>query len=194
MNLKIYTFSCLRFRKLKLVFILLCILVIFILNYQNTYSSFYRPHSFIIKNISNENIRDLRRILQELNELEEDLNSSSPVLPENKQCMATEIKLNFEKWKASAADHRHPSCLESNFVTIKNDGTVKFEYDYLQKKNIQLRSCYINAVKWGESDFKFLNARSFIINHNDKVDTNEEFFTIKCKTNKVRSTITGNLM
>jgi len=189
MILKIYSLSC-RFRKLKILFLILCILVIFI-HYQNAYISFYRPHIFSDINISDENVQDFQRILKKS---DEDLNSPSPVLPRNKQCIATEIKLNFEKWKASAADHRHPSCLESNFLTIKNDGTVKFEYDYLQKKNIQLRSCYINAVKWGESDFKFLNARSFIINHNDKVDTNEEFFTIKCKTNKVRSTITGNLM
>jgi len=97
--------------------------------------------------------------------------------------MATHINLNFKKWKADAAEYQHPSCDKSNFITINDNGTINFKHNYMNKMNILLDTCQLNVIKWGGNDFTALKLKSYLIKHNDKVDTNEEFFTIKCKTN-----------
>jgi len=165
------------------VYFFICFLVaLFLYDHYKLVKSNY---NLIDENIKNEPSVQLHE------EPDDNLISSKSSQNLNQNCMATHINLNFKKWKTNAAKYQHPSCDKSNFITINDNGTINFEYDYLNKNNILLRTCQLNVVKWGGDDFKALNEKSRLIKHNDKVDINEEFFTIKCKTNKGLSKITG---
>lgn len=104
----------------------------------------------------------------------------------NHQCVSTEIKLNFEEWKNKAAKYQHPDCYNSRFLNIQEDGTVKYDYEYLKKKDIVLKNCGYTVIKWGGSDFLTQKQKKISISHDQKVDTNEEFFEIKCRTNRFK--------
>ena len=171
MVLKAYTLSLFRFRKIRIYYLLLILAIL---------SAFL----FIFQIV---NIHTNQHKLLEI-KTPNDINNVAKI---NRQCFASEIKFEFEKWKSESAQSKHPRCYDSRFLSIQNDGTVEFDYEYLLEKNIEILQCNYSVIKkFGKDDFEVPEDTWITIGHNQKVDTSEEFFKFKCKTNTHR-TITG---
>lgn len=79
---------------------------------------------------------------------------------------------------------KHPNCKHSNdWVQILNDGTLVYNSKYLESNSIIIKSCEYSTVNWYLNDFTFNLSKSIQINNGEKLNTDEQFFNIKCTTN-----------
>ena len=96
----------------------------------------------------------------------------------------TPIVLNniesFAQLIANTEDHKHPKCLDEDWVLISDDGTLNLNEKYLSLNKISIKQCEYRGIKWGSSDFNAVIKQAVNIKPGEKLNLNEEFFQITC--------------
>lgn len=65
--------------------------------------------------------------------------------PINSKCMPIEIQIEaYEKCLEKVDKRKHVKCNEDDWVKVENDGTVKFNTNYLDVKNLNISSKNLN--------------------------------------------------
>jgi hypothetical protein len=76
----------------------------------------------------------------------------------------------------------HVNCDDKDWILINDDGTLIYNTEYLKKNNIQIKTCEYAAIKWYKNDFEYEIKEAVQFVNNDKININEEFFQISCKS------------
>lgn len=80
---------------------------------------------------------------------------------------------------------QHPKCSDDDWVTITRQGMLLYNEEYLRRKNIEIKKCEYQTVKWQTDDFNYETNTLQLVENGTFLDLSEEFFHVKCSANSV---------
>ena len=95
-------------------------------------------------------------------------------------CYSPFVNINFKNLSRSIK--QHPPCIGQDWIVIENDGTLLYNFTYLNASGITIKRCHYTVIKWFKNDFSYKAADKVEFVHKQKIDLNEEFFHIQCSS------------
>ena len=95
-------------------------------------------------------------------------------------CYAPFVNIDFKN--LSSTIKHHPACVRQDWIVIENDGTLVYNFTYLNANDITIKRCHYRAISWSTDDFTYKLADAVEFGHKQKIDLNEEFFHIQCSS------------
>ncbi len=110
----------------------------------------------------------------------------------NRQCMPLSIELEDYSLLLKHADkNKHPVCKLDDWVIVNTDAKITYNYAYLRSMNINITYCTYQTIRWDRSDFKHIINKPVQILDGGKLDEDEEFFLIRCKSSSKLKVYSG---
>ncbi len=115
------------------------------------------------------------------------LNVYKPILKLTNELLNTnchsafDFKLTNLSLSANSNKNNHLECKQVDWISIISDGTLLYNKEYLNIKNLEIDYCEYQTVKWKTNDFEYDLAPAVRILNGSKLDLNEQFFHITCK-------------
>ena len=102
------------------------------------------------------------------------------------QCQPLDLNhyKNFDKLIQKTEKLKHPICPDKDWVIIDLDGTFSYNKNYLLSKNLSIDYCEYRSVSW-INDFEYGFKNIIRIKPGEKVNLNEQFFHIICKSSNL---------
>lgn len=89
-------------------------------------------------------------------------------------------KANLVSEKVS---RKYAQCNQANWITVLDNGTLSYNFDYLTKSSISIEKCEYSFIKWHIDDAQYFVSEPVRIKNGETLDLNEEFFLISCQSN-----------
>ena len=115
------------------------------------------------------------------------LNVYKPILKLTNELLNTnchsafDFKLTNLSLSSNSNKNNHLECKQVDWISIISDGTLLYNKEYLNSKNLEIDYCEYQIVKWKTNDFEYDLSPVVRILNGSKLDLNEQFFHITCK-------------